>query len=309
MQVTIGELSSAEVPSFCALFHTVFGASVTPRQWAWKYTQGPRLGSVNIVARDHQGNIVGHAGASVFPGICTQSSLAMAQVCDVMVSKNLRGGFEASGVYHRLMQALQNTLHQSFTNPYAYGFAGVRPFKLGQRMGFYRESHLCRPGYLHHLPPHKVPRLWSVQAAHWDAQRLDRLWAPYAKSISLPTVSRTGAFLQWRYASHPNNTYKLWVVRHLLQDKGWFITRTLPNDEVCVIDALLPDHAHAPTLTAALDAALTRVQGRALPIFAWNLQTPQSTLVEPVVGGEVKVAQWHTQLPHPAFHPGDTDVF
>lgn len=310
MHPLVGELSSDEIPLVCALFHAVFGVTTTPAQWAWKYAQGPRLGSVNIVARDAHGALVGHAGASVFAGGTSGQPLAMAQVCDVMVAKSARGGVESSTVYHRLIEALQRALRERFSSPYAYGFAGVRPFKLGHRMGFYREVHLCRPGYLADMSHHAPPRWWSVQPMPWNHTRLDQLWSAWAAgNNNSPKVARSGAYLHWRYATHPVHSYQLWVVKRLWQDKGWFITRTLPNGEVCVVDALLPAHAHAAILTHALAQAMERAGADRTPLFAWYLQTPASVHVEPVVGSEVKVSHWHTALANPVFHPGDTDVF
>lgn len=308
MPPVISDLAHTEIPAACALFEQVFAAPITPAQWAWKYADGPRLGAVNLVARDDNGQFLGHAGASVFAGVAGTAPLAMAQVCDVMVVPAARSGVQVSSVYSRLMLALQAALSQRFANPYAYGFAGIRPFKLGQRLGYYRELHACRPGYLPTSPAPRTPLLWAVRPAHWQSPaRLDAIWARLQASSPLPRVARTAAYLRWRYTSNPNHCYQLWVVRRLGQDRGWFITREMPNGDTCVVDALLPPSVSALHLAAALAQARQKAGWGSTPLFGWFL--PADPTLEPVVGSEVRLTQWHTHLPNPQFHPGDTDVF
>lgn len=304
---TVGALQPHEIPAACQLFEQVFGVTTTPALWAWKYSQGPRLGSVNVVARDAQGTLLGHAGASVFAGCAAGQQLAMAQVCDIMVAPTARSGLQASGVYPQLVAALQQALAQGFVDVYAYGFAGVRPFKLGQRLGYYREVHACRPGVLDAANV-RVPRLWGVQAAGWDIARLQRIWLQHGLHGAVaPRVQRTGAYLQWRYACHPQYRYHLWVLRHWARDVGWFLTRDMPDGTTAVVDALLPPHASAMHLSAALAHARQRAGWPHAALWAWYLPTHLPT--EPIMGSEVRVRNWHTQLPNPVFQPGDTDVF
>ena len=108
MSVYIGPLQSQEISALCALFQRVFSVSLTPEVRQWKYEKGPRLGSVSLVARNGDGALVGHAGALIFPGTHQGRTLPMAQVCDVMVEAEARGGLDAGGTYGRLMQALQH---------------------------------------------------------------------------------------------------------------------------------------------------------------------------------------------------------
>jgi hypothetical protein len=46
-----------------------------------------------------------------------------------------------------------------------------------------------------------------------------------------------------------------------------------------------------------------------LTLAAWNIETPESRLLEPVIGVEFRVGSWHTLAQAPVFVPGDTDVF
>ena len=132
--ISLGFLDPHEVPDFCALFKRVFGTEMPHGLRDWKYVQGPRLGAVSVVARDSAGALVGHAGALIFPGRWQGRALPMAQVCDVMVDAGVRGGLEAGGVYGQLMHTLRQHLRQTHPGVLAYGFAGIRPYRLGARM-------------------------------------------------------------------------------------------------------------------------------------------------------------------------------
>lgn len=310
----IAELDAADIPKACHLFQSVFGQAVSPESWRWKYRDGPRLGSVNLVAKDTDGALLGHVGASIFPGQVQGVPLAMAQVCDVMVRPSARGNLKPGNVYPRLLTALQQTVAARFTAPFAYGFAGKRQVALGARMGFYRALHAYQPTY-HTAAMARSWRshLWRVEPIPWDTARLDKLWAQHQAHLKSPTVCRSGAYLGWRYQNHPSHRYQLWLLRHPwrhpLPGCGWLITRTLPNGEICVVDALLPHAAHHPDLMSALARALAKTTPVPAPLYEW-LQQPYSTpSAQPVIACEVNITHWHTDYPNPAFQPGDTDVF
>lgn len=306
MSFTISELSPADIPQACELFQRVFGHPVTPAQWLWKYTAGPRLGSLNWVARDQSGTLVGHAGATIFAGTAHDAAISMAQVCDVMVDKGARGGFNASTVYPQLMRVLQASIADRFSQPYAYGFSGLRPYKLGHRLGLYQERQHCRPGY---FVPQKTfdwrTSLWAISQSAWSPRTLDALWARHRQTQTSPTVQRTSAYLAWRYRDHPSHRYQLWVLSRLGFDQGWLITREMPNGHTCIIDALLPPNAAVQTLVQKLYTALNPSR----PLYAWFLENKDTPTPEPIIASEVLLGTWQTQHPAPQFQPGDTDVF
>jgi hypothetical protein len=307
---SISELEADDVPKVCELFQNVFGQTISTQHWRWKYQLGPRLGGLNFVAKTAGGDLLGHAGAGVFPGIMGGAPLVMAQVCDIMVARCARGAYSATTVYPRLMKTMQETLLKRYVDPYAYGFAGVRQFKLGTRLGYYRELHPYRPCY---LTPAGIADArhgcWLVREMDWDIERLDKIWSRRAAEISRPTVSRSGAYLRWRYQNHPANSYQLWLLTHLWRDRGWFITRTMPSGEICIVDALLPAAADPRHQVAMLASALAKSMPVLPPIYSWLFQTAHSTSAHPVIGGEFKLEHWHNDTPRPSFQPGDTDVF
>jgi hypothetical protein len=205
------------------------------------------------------------------------------------------------------MKAMQETLVSRFIDPYAYGFAGVRQFKLGIRLGYYRVLENYRPVYF--KPTESSAVFWQARAIDWDTERLDTLWSRRVSEVASPRVARSGAYLGWRYRDHPVNRYQLWLLSHLSRDRGWFVTRTMPGGEICIIDALLPTAADPARLLATLAAALAKSMPVLPPIYSWLFQNNADQALEPVVGGEFKLKQWHNNEPNPVFQPGDTDVF
>lgn len=307
MGPVICELEPGDIPQACQLFQKIFGTPISPAHWRWKYLQGPRLGGLNLVARAASGELIGHAGASVFPGVMRGSALAIAQLSDFMVDRPARGGYSVNTVYPRLMKTMQEALGRRFADPYAYGFAGVRQFKLGIRLGYYRILQPYRPAYF--KTTGSGATFWRAREIDWDTERLDTIWSRHAAEIASPRVARSGAYLGWRYRDHPVNRYRLWLLTHLSRARAWFITRTMPNGEICVVDALLPASADPARLLATLADALAQTLPGPPPIYSWLIQSDQNPSTEPVMGGEFKLEHWHTKDPNPVFQPGDTDTF
>jgi hypothetical protein len=320
MTVSIGPLQPQEVPVFCELFQRVFSVGITPAQRDWKYAQGPRLGSLSLVAREGTGALVGHVGALIFPGVCQGRALPMAQVCDIMVDMRARGGLEAGGVYGRLMQALQAQLFRAHPDVLAYGFAGLRPYRLGERMGLYRSGQPCRMGLWQGPAQPAMPWRLSARRFEWAhpawARVSARLWARLGGQGPQPQVARTPQYLGWRYAAHPSHQYQPWLLQRWARAQGWVITRAMPDGSLCLVDQLLPPGVAPQDAAAAVAAGLEArgMQGGGSaatppPIGSWWMQTEASARLEPMMGGEVVVNPRSGPRPLPRFQPGDTDVF
>lgn len=309
MRLDILDLSADHTPQACDLFLSVFGHSITPEQWRWKYEQGPRLGSLNLVARDTQGQLVGHAGTTVFAGSLQGRTLPMAQVCDIMVLPEARGGLGPAGTYPRLVEALRQQLLARYPGVLAYGFPGTRPFKLGERMGYYRRLYDIRESTLGPGIAVWSGRLkgWSVVPADWDAASLDSAWSQLGASQPGPIVMRSADYLAWRYRDHPQHRYRLWTCRRWWRDAGWLVTRALPDGTECVVDALLSHPAEASAAVAALSRVMAAQTRIAPTIRTWMPLRQQA--VTPIVAMEFRVQDWHADWPVPAFQPGDTDVY
>lgn len=320
MSLQCESLSEADVPQACQLFSKVFGQQIHPEHWVWKYQHGPRLAGLNLVMRNEAGQLVGHVGASVFAGQKLGQTLPMAQLSDVMVDPTARGTFDSQGVYAQLMRGMQKTLSAKFPCVFAYGFVGIRPYRLGARMGLYKSQHECRAGLMNGGQPNGWRDwIYSAHAISWeDAQSqnlFEHIWHKSSQNIARPTVQRSSAYMQWRYAKHPQHSYQLWVIRALTRTTGWVVTRCMPSGQHTVID-LLPAQlgviARADTrasLSAVARALNARQPKSPLTLSAWNIETPESVGLEPVIGVEFRVGDWHSLAQAPVFVPGDTDVF
>lgn len=320
MTLQCENLTEADIPEACALFAKVFGHSTEPAHWAWKYLQGPRLGGLNLVVRNTPGQIVGHVGASVFEGELQGRKLPMAQVTDVMVDPSARGTFDSQGVYAQFMRQMLQALSQKFSGVFTYGFVGIRPYRLGARMGHYRSQQECREGLM--SPTQKTgwrDRIYTAEPIEWKdalAQNLfERIWQKSSPDLKRPTVVRNSAYMQWRYAHHPQNLYRLWLIKSLGRTTGWVVTRCMPSGQHTLIDLLPTQNGSvAQTQTLAAMAAVCRALQSDCPqtpamLSAWSIDTPQSRLLEPIIAVEIRADQWHTLSHKPVFVPGDTDVF
>ena len=325
MKLHCEPLNNADIPQACDLFAKVFGHSTTHEQWLWKYQQGPRLAGLNLVIRNPEGQLVGHVGASVFAGQTAGRTLPMAQLSDVMVDPSARGSFDSQGAYAQLMRGMQQALQTQFSDVFAYGFVGIRPYRLGSRMGLYKSQHECRAG----LMPAGQPTGWrdgfcTAHATDWseafESKLFERVWQSSASKITRPTLVRSSDYMRWRYAQHPQHSYQLWVIRSWWRTQGWVVTRCMPSGQHTVID-LLPAQPGAiaqNSTMAAMSAVGRALQERhakdaqaqsPLTLSAWNIQTSESKRIEPVIGVEFRVGEWNGLPQAPVFVPGDTDVF
>ena len=292
------------------LFSEVFGHCVSAEHWNWKYVQGPRLGSVNMVARTSAGELIGHAGSILFSGIYKNQPLIFAQVCDVMVSRHVRGGLDHCGVYPRLMKALQETLHARFGTVFAYGFPGVRPFRLGERMGFYRQLYPVKSSRFTGFQKQGFAFQTGVAVEiEWNIERLDLIWKRIAGCQKSPMLERTGNYMLWRYHAHPERSYRLWIIKSWCKDAGWLVTATMPNGEIVIIDALLPPKITANLACRMLWCAFNKAHEPVSVIVHWLDQSDPSACPNGIIACEILVDDWHTLFLPSGFQPGDTDVF
>lgn len=310
MKFDISALSHAQATEARALFSSVFNHPIPAEQWNWKYAQGPRLGSINLAARTPAGELVGHIGCVLFQGVFMDRPLVFAHACDVMVSRHVRGGLDAAGVYAQLVKALQQALRERAGEVFAYGFPGVRPFRLGERMGFYRRLY---PVHSSRFEQGNFKRVGlqtvTLVPADWNCVRLDSVWERLVSQQKTPVLARTGKYLLWRYAAHPERSYRLWMLKRFWKDIGWLVTSSMANHEEVIVDSLLPLQITVNAACNLLWQKLKSVQQPVTAIVHWVKPHSQLTQASGIIAGELQVGNWHTHFPNPCFQPGDTDVF
>lgn len=312
---TLGR-SPAEIRQVCQLFETVFHHPASPDWWAWKYQLPPRSACLNLVARTSaDGELLGHVGAVVLPGEYGGQKVRMAHLTDVMVHPRARGGLQSDGLYGRLMAAMREQLHDVCPEGgplYAYGFPGRTPSRLGARMKLYRPLYTCREYRWHQTPVFWLDALCRLRACSgggWPLDRLDRLWTENASQLEAPTVIKDGAYMQWRYANHPQQPYVLWLVRPLIgAPVGWIVTRQRPRP--MIVDALLPKAWRTAKRWHGLLRALVSASGHDswagwLPVQGAQCDEEPTM----IVAVEFDAGGFHVEWAPPQFQPGDTDVF
>jgi hypothetical protein len=226
-----------------ALFSEVFGKEMTVGQWKWKYAV-PGAGRIySKIAEDASHTIIGYAGAVPLRGIYKGDPLQFFQIADVMVHPEARGSLGKKNVFELMIKQLFEDISKEFPDVFCYGFPGQRPFLLGKRIGVYDEietaaDYIIKPGISLFNP-------CRIRSIPWDDGRLDSLWSSLSSGIPLSLI-RDKAFLNWRYASNPVNTYQLLGV-YLSEDmKGWVVLKE-QGEEVLVVDMLidgnLPENA------------------------------------------------------------------
>ena len=233
-----------------ALFGTVFGQALTAAQWRWKYT-GPN-GQIPLarLAFDAENRLVGHAGAIRLRGWRQGRPLPFFQICDVMVHPDARGQLGGRNLFARLLREFSGELAEQWPEGFAYGFPGLRPFRVGAYTQVYSEIEAAHRLEWPVIGNTAVPLL-SARPLSWNDQRLDRVWERLAPDVALALI-RDHAYLQWRYAENPFHTYDLLGLYLLGRLLGWAVVQH-DNRQLRIIDLLIARRWLKPAL-----AALTR---------------------------------------------------
>ncbi|AHF00129.1 hypothetical protein THITH_10040 [Thioalkalivibrio paradoxus ARh 1] len=275
--------------------------------WRWKYRRSAALDAINVVGCTDDGEIQAHMGAQVYRDDWVHGSVSpWIHGCDVMVHPAMRGSPSLGGAYGGIVRALQNAIDARYPGGFCFGFPGERPFRLGERLDFYRPLHrmaLAQRNCEGISPSRGLwPRLKRLPATEELADLNGR--------STIHGIRRSAEYLHWRYDSHPARTYGTWVWR-----TGWrrfegFVVEE-GADHWTVVDVL---GAAAPD-RAALDRLASPARHAGRQALRWDADwTPNG-----VRGAEVRptgiVCVWirtpegRCETPAPRFRPGDTDVF
>ena len=245
-----------------ALFDQVFGGTVTPAMWYWKYVPpwAPRFYCWVALAGDQ---VIGYVGALPLRGQIDGRPVPFFQLADVMVhpAHRLQHDYFSLGTRHIL-----EDISTSHPQHVVYGFSGHRAFRWFERLGI---SGLVERAHTRYVPPGPPPTGREVQLRDWgfDAPEVDAVWRQGSGLVRTGLI-RDGAYLRWRYGSHPVNGYRLVGVQRGSEPIGYLVIGTDPPGvggraaETPVVDLLLPPEATRPAL-----AALARRLGR--PVMLW----------------------------------------
>lgn len=219
------------------LFSAVFGQILTAEYWRWKYTGNGLSEPLARLAFDVNNQLIGHAGAILLQGWRDGKPLPIVQICDVMVQPAARGQLGGRNVFTRLARELLQNIAERWPSALVYGFPGLRPFRLGEYVKVYAALETAQSLQLPAHTKKLLPSLIKTHLLDWKDQRLDRLWDKLANNLPLALI-RNRTYLHWRYATHPQHSYRLvgvYLCHHLL---GWAVLRIVEK-RLLVIDILL----------------------------------------------------------------------
>lgn len=241
-------LTPDALDAFCALFQVVFGHTMRPPLWHWKY--GNDRGCSVAAYRD--GRLVAHYGGSrrlvaIFGRMATA-----VQICDAMVDPAERAVMTKTGVMYQVTATFLEIYQGLEGIPLAFGFPNRRAMGLGERLGLYAEvGALCEVRWAAlHDRPRLLTRVRYLDRHHArDRQAVDRLWAAMRRDLTdAVAVVRDWAYLCYRYAEHPERHYEILLVssRVTLRPLGVLVLR-IEENAVELLDLVAP-LKHIPVL-------------------------------------------------------------
>lgn len=225
-----------DITAACKLFTDVFGAPMSEATWRWKYMEAPGSSHYHAVAMHAgSGEMLGHMGVIILPGVRGSQSIRMAHATDLMISPLARAGIGPDGVYRHIMHSVRHHAHDAGPDApplFMYGFPGQRPATLAMRLGIQRRLQICSEyttasaavepakGWGRALwdrmrggPARLVAQAQAATPDAWSDSLLDPVWQRYHTELeehsrryphlARPSTVKNGAYLRWRYLEHP----------------------------------------------------------------------------------------------------------
>lgn len=206
------EARSEDDAELLRLFSNAFGTEMPLAQWQWKYDNAPLRG---LLLRNG-GEAVAFFGGMPRAVQSGSSVLAAVQNGDVMVAPAERSVLARQGALYQVADHyFDRFVGRGRAYALAYGFPNERHFRLGAKLGLYREGGRmlsmtwspCAPGgrsLWEHETRMGTGDLGAL-APLWDAMRRD--WPGHLLPV------RDAAHWKWRYLAHPAHRYELVLLR------------------------------------------------------------------------------------------------
>lgn len=252
MEGSIRPFKPGDEHQILTLFKKVFGADRSLEHWRWKFQDNP-AGCNIYVAVSEGGEIVGHYAA--IPAIVARGNerYVFSQVVDVMVDPEFRRGLKKQGIFARVMKGMETAYGVPDRVAVGYGFPTPEHFQIGQRLVGYNALHpvlkltkglasgRSRSGRL-------LGMLWNLSLKVHQVERFDPLvdqfWERCRHELPLAIV-RDARYLNWRYAGHPDVSYRLLIAARRGEVVGVAVLRIgwLGQSIAALVDWLVPEGA------------------------------------------------------------------
>ena len=257
--------------SLLTLFEQVFGHTLDPLTWRWKYRFADTPGSV-VLEDNH---VVAFAGGIPRKGLVFGQPENMVQMGDVMVSKSVRGILSKKGPFFLASQHfLSPRVGPDLQYSLAFGFPNERACKVGVIRGTYNivdkivEPHwtpLTKSnsfnGHIQIINPH--------QNTQWE-QQIDTLWQAMKQDINEVAIgSRDSQWIKHRFVNKPNADYLLALITNTTEPTSPFGLIVLKHHEQSgmeLLDIVGSRHSALQLINAARQITANY---KAKRLFAW----------------------------------------
>lgn len=233
-----------------ALFDAVFGHTVSPLMWEWKY-RPPWADRHYCWVGVCEGKVVGYLGAVPLRGCIDGEEVPFFQLADAMVHPKYRLKFDYFSLAH---SAILEDIGVAHPRHLIYGFSDHRLFRWFERIGW---SGLIEMAVTRRFHPREASRAGRYEFRDWDftEPEISRCWEMQDGLIRAGLI-RDGTYVKWRYGHHPVFPYRLLGVYEEGSSLGWVVLGTggsimkNPAKPIPVVDVLLPEAAVEPVFQA-----------------------------------------------------------
>jgi hypothetical protein len=199
-----------------ALWEAAFNQKMDRRIWRWKFHDNPFGRQIMLCLTENGMPIAMYAGIPYIANWNGQQ-IRMTQLIDNMSHPDFRQATNGrKGLFIQTAEFFFYFYGGQHASVFHYGFPGQKHFKLGHL--FLNYSMIKDGGsYLEALPSDfKRKYLFSfdkLTSCDGFDDRFDRLWQE-AKNDFIFSACRDRRFLQWRFASHPINSYETYFIEN-----------------------------------------------------------------------------------------------
>lgn len=223
------------------LYETVFGHSITPAMWYWKYVP-PWAERHYCYIGKIDGQIIGYFGAVPLRGMKDGKEIPYFQLADFMVHPEHRLKHDYFGLGS---EKILRDIRESHSEHLVYGFSSHKAFRFLERFGLGGTIESPQTRYLR-MADAPEDRQFEFVPWEWNSGLIDTVWERFRPKVKAGLI-RDKDYIFWRYGSHPINGYRLLGVCRDGEPIGFVVAGSdRPGEhgrakETPVVDCLLPD--------------------------------------------------------------------
>jgi len=240
------------------LFDDVFGHTVTPKMWEWKY-RPPWSERHYCYVGVCEGKIIGFVGAMPLRGSIDGREVPFFQLADAMVHQKFRLRFDYFGL---AAQSIRDDITKTHPEHLLYGFSDHRAFLFFLRKGM---GGLVVKAWARFVEPEETAAPRKIEFRDWDWQQpeIDAIWEQ--RSGFRAGLIRDGTYLNWRYGGHPAFPYRLVGAYEEGQPIGWAVIGSTKSAKkqrkaLPIVDMMLPEARTEEALQALSEHLETTIK-------------------------------------------------